>query len=424
MIPHESTHFTPQSLTQALSTAQIRLGDKAAYTISGTYRDRRGRKFGDTYYDRLEDGETQAQLTIRLARHLKVKLIDGHPCQVEGFITHKLTDNDGHLGIHLTFHVRSARRAWNEPPLDERERKSMYDEVLGLRIDKPRRNIDQVMESAFRRKGDKGTPRVALIVPDGGVAFNDVLKPLGWNSDNRYELSPHRISMSSKEAVISTLRELDRGKEYDVIALVRGGGAGLRLFNDEGIARALVALQTPVVTAIGHEDDKPLIEAVADRAFPTPTAFGNYLQQMKVNAKRELSWVSKERAGYEQKIRDLERQREAERTKSLGAIATLTHTVNELRADLHETFTQDTAQRGSGTFIFRIIAGLLVGVVVGAAGMLAAIRYTSVATLARPEPFHEEKQPAGGGQALPSPTPDGTQGQPTRPSPRDQQHRK
>src|ERR671927_1030359 len=340
---------------------------------------------------------------IRLARSLKVKLIDGHPCHLAGSITHKLTDNDGHLGIHLTFYVRSARRLWDEPPLDERERKSMYDEVLGLRIDTPRRNIDQVIESAFRRKGSEGSPRIALIIPDTGVALNDLLKPLGWNSDERYELSPHRISMSSKEAVLSKLRELDRDKEYDLIAVVRGGGAGLRLFNDEGIARALVALQTPVVTAIGHEDDKPFVEAVADRAFPTPTAFGNYLQQMKMSAKRELSWVSRERDGYEQKIKELERQREAERTKSLGAITTLTHTVNELRADLNEAFAQDGIQRNSETLLFRIAAGLLVGAIVGAAGMLAAMRYTPLAALIRPESaLHVEKQPSSGSEAVPS----------------------
>ncbi|MDQ3808456.1 MAG: hypothetical protein M3298_09870 [Thermoproteota archaeon] len=300
----------------------------------------------------------------------------------------------------------------------------MYDQVLGLRIDKPRKNIDQVIESAFRRNRQEGKPRIALIVPETGVALNDVLKPLGWNSDDRYELSLHRISMSSKEAIISKLQELDRSQEYDLIAVVRGGGVGLRIFNDYGIARALVAMQTPVITAIGHEDDKPFAEAVADRAFPTPTAFGNYLQQMKTNAKRELSWVSKEKSEYEWKIRELERQREVERTKSLGAIAALTHTVDELRADLNETFTQDMAHRSSGTFIFRIVVILIAGGVIGAAGMLAVMRYTSLATFARPESaLNKEGQPSSNNQALTVPTPADDQG-PARPAGRNKRHNK
>ncbi len=132
---------------------------------------------------------------------------------------------------------------------------------------------------------------------------------------------------------------------------------------------------------------------------------------MKISAKRELSWVSKEKAEYEWKIRELERQREVERTKSFGAIATLTHTINDLRADLNETFTQDMAHRSSGTFIFRIVVILIVGGVIGAAGMLAAMRYTSLAMLARPESaLNEESQPSNNNQALTLPAPADGQG--------------
>lgn len=426
-MPHESTIFTPHSLTQAISTSKVRLDSNATRSIRGIYRDRRGRKFGDTYYDRLEDETTQTLLTIRLARGLKMKLIDGHPCQVTGVVTHKLTDNDGQLGIHLTFHVSHARRFWDEPPLDERERKSMYDEVLGLRIDKPRKNIDQVIESAFKRKGQEGRPRIALIIPDSGVARNDILKPLGWNHDERYELSEERIRMSSKEVVIAKLQELDRSRSFDVITVARGGGAGLRLFNDHAIARALVGMQTPSVTAIGHEDDKPFVEAVADRTFPTPTAFGNYLQQMKISARRERSWQNKEKGEYEQKLKELARQREAERTKFLGAITNLTHTVDELRAELNDETqtTHDAVYRTRGKVLFRITAALVVGVVVGAAGMLAAFRYTSLASLMHSEPMlNSESQPSSSNQALSTPTPSDHQSPNTKPTSKDRHHRK
>jgi hypothetical protein len=427
IVPHEPNVFTPYSFTQAVSRSEITLDRKVPHIICGIYRDRRGRKFGETYYDRLEDEATQTLLTIRLAKRLKVKLVDGHSCQVEGVITHNLTDNDGQLGIHLIFQVHRARRLWDEPPLDERERKSMYDEVLGLRIDKPRTNIDQIIGSAFTRKGLAGKPRIALIIPDSGVTRNDILKPLGWNSDDRYEISPHPVSMSSKEAVIAKLQELDRSQEYDLIALARGGGAGLRLFNDHGIARALVAMQTPVVTALGHEDDKPFAEAVADRTFPTPTAFGNYLQQMKSSAKREQLWQHKEKGEYEQKLRELGRQREAERTKLLGAITNLTHTVNELRAELKDETqaTQGMVHRTQGKLLFRIAGILIVGVVVGAAGMLVALRYTSLVTLTRPEPtLNKETQPSGSNQALPAPAPAYNQSPTNRPPQRDRQHRR
>jgi exodeoxyribonuclease VII large subunit len=69
------------------------------------------------------------------------------------------------------------------------------------------------------------------------------------------------------------IAQLDADPEVDVIIIARGGGAFLELvaFSDERIVRAAMACVTPIVSAIGHENDRPLLDEVADLRASTPT---------------------------------------------------------------------------------------------------------------------------------------------------------
>jgi exodeoxyribonuclease VII large subunit len=73
--------------------------------------------------------------------------------------------------------------------------------------------------------------------------------------------------------VIEAVERLDRDPEVDVIVVARGGGSveDLLPFSDEGLVRAVHAVRTPVVSAIGHEPDSPLLDLVADVRASTPT---------------------------------------------------------------------------------------------------------------------------------------------------------
>ena len=76
--------------------------------------------------------------------------------------------------------------------------------------------------------------------------------------------------------VIAALSELDAMPEVDVIIIARGGGDFLNLlpFSDEALVRGVAACATPVVSAIGHEADRPLLDEVADLRASTPTDAG------------------------------------------------------------------------------------------------------------------------------------------------------
>jgi exodeoxyribonuclease VII large subunit len=75
------------------------------------------------------------------------------------------------------------------------------------------------------------------------------------------------------EQIIAAVEQLDRHPEVDVIVIARGGGSveDLLPFSDEGLIRAVAACRTPVVSAIGHESDSPILDLVADHRASTPT---------------------------------------------------------------------------------------------------------------------------------------------------------
>jgi exodeoxyribonuclease VII large subunit len=116
---------------------------------------------------------------------------------------------------------------------------------------------------------------IGLITAKDSDAEKDILV----NARNRWADVQFRTVYTgvSGDAAISqipgAIAQLDADPEVDVIIIARGGGAFLELvaFSDERIVRAAMACVTPLVSAIGHENDRPLLDEVADLRASTPT---------------------------------------------------------------------------------------------------------------------------------------------------------
>lgn len=85
----------------------------------------------------------------------------------------------------------------------------------------------------------------------------------------------HSLVQGDKAApqLVDAIRTLDADPEVDVIIVARGGGSFLDLlvFSDESVVRAAAATTKPLVSAIGHEADRPVLDDVADLRASTPT---------------------------------------------------------------------------------------------------------------------------------------------------------
>ena len=120
--------------------------------------------------------------------------------------------------------------------------------------------------------------RVGLITGRDSDAEKDVIRnaSLRWPGVV-FEVRNTRVQGEGAAAeVIAALTELDAHPEVDVIVIARGGGSfeDLLPFSEEALIRAAAAAPTPVVSAIGHEADSPILDAVADLRASTPTDAG------------------------------------------------------------------------------------------------------------------------------------------------------
>ena len=117
--------------------------------------------------------------------------------------------------------------------------------------------------------------RVGLITGRNSAAEKDVVENarLRWPAVEFLTVYALMQGDSSAREVIAALQKLDADNSVDVIVIARGGGAveDLLPFSDEGLVRAVAAAKTPVVSAIGHEPDTPILDLVADLRASTPT---------------------------------------------------------------------------------------------------------------------------------------------------------
>ncbi|PID97291.1 MAG: exodeoxyribonuclease VII large subunit [Actinomycetales bacterium] len=152
------------------------------------------------------------------------------------------------------------------------------DLLVRIEILKQRLAAEGLFDSR-RKKPLPFLPRlVGLVTGRASAAEHDVVENARrrWPTV-RFEI--RQVAVQGSHAVtevVAALAELDAHPEVDVIVIARGGGALEELlpFSNETLLRAVDAAHTPVVSAVGHDVDTPLLDFVADRRASTPTDAG------------------------------------------------------------------------------------------------------------------------------------------------------
>ena len=157
--------------------------------------------------------------------------------------------------------------------------------------------------------------RVGLVTAPNSAAERDVQE----NARPRWPAVAFEVAYAAMQGqraateVMEALDRLDRNADVDVIVIARGGGSveDLLPFSDEALIRAVHRARTPVVSAIGHEPDTPLLDLVADVRASTPTDaaklvvpdVADELHRVRVARDRMRStvvgWLAREQAGLD-----------------------------------------------------------------------------------------------------------------------------
>jgi len=216
---------------------------------------------GGNVYGKLKDLEVDATVGFTIWSSVKAKLPDD--LKQGDRVIALLKPNYWVKGGTLTMQVFEMRHVGLGDLLERLERLRQTLRAEGL-FDADRKKALPFLPS-----------RIGLITGKDSDAEKDVLR----NAQLRWPAVGFRVLHTAVQGdraageVTTALRTLDADPEVDVIIVARGGGdfQNLLVFSDETLVRTAASCVTPIVSAIGHEADRPLLDDVADLRASTPT---------------------------------------------------------------------------------------------------------------------------------------------------------
>ena len=160
-------------------------------------------------------------------------------------------------------------------------------EADGL-LDRPRRPLPRLPDVIGVVCGTEAAVRADI---ESVVAARFPGYPLAWELANV-------SGAGAADAIAVALAALDARPDVQVIVLARGGGDAAQLlpFSDEVLCRAICASTTPVVSAVGHEGDRPLCDEVADHRYGTPSLAAAAVVPSRAELEGELARMAEQRA--------------------------------------------------------------------------------------------------------------------------------
>ena len=266
-----------------------------------------------TATDRLVDESTSDELTLSMPLNLRDDLENGNVITVHGILDRSIT-NKGLIQIVLKV---SEVEKLKDLAVSEDEIKRT--ELRRIKSEKGFKNVDSLLESLLYQ--DK-RPQIALVYAETSITNDDFEKGV-QAARTHIDFKEYRVSFAKTKAFCQTLKQLD-AMNYDVIAIIRGGGAGLESLDEVELLETLVNMNTAWMYGAGHEGEKLFILNIADKAIAIPHALGTYFRditdgvvQKRNNSRAAL--VKEVEGQFKKQIEDSNKKNQ-ELTKQLEAL--------------------------------------------------------------------------------------------------------
>ena len=266
-----------------------------------------------TATDRLVDESTSDELSLSMPLNLRDDLENGNVITVHGILDRSIT-NKGLIQIVLK--VTEVEKI-KELAVSEDEIKRT--ELRRIKSEKGFKNVDSILESLLYQ--DK-RPQIALVYAETSITNDDFEKGV-QAARTHIDFKEYRVSFAKTKAFCQTLKQLDT-MNYDVIAIIRGGGAGLEALDEVELLETLVNMNTAWMYGAGHEGEKLFILNIADKAIAIPHALGTYFRditdgvvQKRNNSRAAL--VKEVEGQFKKQIEDSNKKNQ-ELTKQLEAL--------------------------------------------------------------------------------------------------------
>ena len=270
-IPAPANLFKPSEiigiLRNHLATGQV---NQKVVCLRGIYfKGGYVNQYFHTATDRLVDESTSDELSLSMPLNLRDDLENGNVITVHGVLDRSIT-NKGLIQIVLK--VTEVEKI-KELAVSEDEIKRT--ELRRIKSEKGFKNVDSILETLLFQ--DK-RPQVALVYAETSITNDDFEKGV-QAARTHIDFKEYRVSFAKTKAFCQTLKQLDT-MNFDVIAVIRGGGAGLEALDEVELLETLVNMNTAWMYGAGHEGEKLFILNIADKAIAIPHALGTYFRDI------------------------------------------------------------------------------------------------------------------------------------------------
>lgn len=292
--------YTPTELISSCQASMVKndgSSDKVIQ-VKGVYSKCGMRPYGTWWYDELKDENLQTSITVVISSHLRDTLANNNLTILGGTLIYKA---DSHGKIQLQLNVTRVPIIEKEIAIDAEDEKRQ--QLRQNKVNKGYKNVAFLLEQKIYA-GER--PKVALIY--AGASITDADFKAGLDAaQTAIDFTETRVSFAATEELTSLLIRMD-GEDYDVLCLIRGGGTGVEVLDKLPVLQCAASLNTALIVAVGHVEERLFIKTVADYEAPVPhglgTWFANLVERVAQQKSTSLAAVQQSvRQQYEEQIK-------------------------------------------------------------------------------------------------------------------------
>lgn len=259
--------LTPELIAENLRNHLTTPFDRETITVKGIYKkpDSHG-VYGGYIYCKLFENDSKLYLTIKVHEKDFPRLQNNTQYELKGYFQRSVKTK---VAVNFSFVVKEI--------------------VSGKALDLEQSTLSDLLAQKYKlgyksiptlvlNKLEQSTPiKLHIITGLQSSIISDVESGL-TGVDEIVEITIQNTNLSDPHGIISELTKAD-SESYDLLAIVRGGGDHLEVFNHTDLVSTITNLSTPIITAIGHSFDVSHADMVADKYVATPTKLGQYLKE-------------------------------------------------------------------------------------------------------------------------------------------------
>ncbi len=271
--------YSPASVVGSFNNALIIPQTLSLIYLKGRYIAGQGKSYAGYYYDLFYSESDTTSISVKLSGILRSKLVTGEVYILKGFIEKSVRNSSIDLRFAAEEIVQQEERQFSEEDLKR------YD-LIQAKLEKGSRDL----ETFIREKKLRNEPiKIANIYGHSAIVQHDFNEGLNISS-GEFEITDFTCNITSATSILQKLREL-KPLQFDIIALVRGGGdrQSFDVFSDVDLANEFINLESITITALGHTVDESLLDKLADRRFHVPHDYGDGLHKIIEKLREEKS---------------------------------------------------------------------------------------------------------------------------------------